>query len=286
MNNLNFNSIKFSDLPQAEALLEQVINQFVVRPTGSPNLTGISGFLFNVIDTEQIELNSDITDHYVEKNTAIQDHIALKPERFTLRGFIGELNDLFPRTSASLVKIAERVSNIAQLVPQFATQAKEFYESLGVATSSPMQTVNQAVTLYDLYTKAATSATRQQAAFNYFYSMWLSRQLCTVETPWNVFTDMAIESVRCVQDGETNIISDFSVTFKKIRKVNLVVIPSPITSFMDRTIAMVSPTGSGGTLSVDSYFSLAKNPLTLNTSSLFTKQSDFNLTVNPIEVRG
>lgn len=251
INNLNFNSIQLSDIAQAEALLEQVINQFVVRPTGSPNLTGISGFLFNIIDNEQIDLTSDITDHYTEKNAAIQDHIALRPERFTLRGFVGELNDLFPRSAASVVEIAERVTNILQLIPQFATQAEEFYASLGGALSSPLQTVNQAVTLYDLFVKASTAATRQQSAWNYFYSMWKSRQLCTVETPWNVFTDMAIESVRCVQNGETKIISDFSVTFKQIRRVTINVgsgssAANTFTSAMDRFFNIISPVQSKG----------------------------------------
>ena len=57
------------------------------------------GFLFNILGEEVVTLTADATDHYVEDNSAIQDHIALKPITITLHGYIGEVNNVPPKMS-------------------------------------------------------------------------------------------------------------------------------------------------------------------------------------------
>lgn len=47
--------------------------------------------VFDIASTSSVELNSDITDYYVEDNTPVQDHIALKPKTITISGYQGEL---------------------------------------------------------------------------------------------------------------------------------------------------------------------------------------------------
>lgn len=66
--------------------------------------------------------------------------------------------------------------------------------------------------------------TKQSNAFAYFYQLWKARMLCTVETPWGTFTDMAILSVRSSQSEETKWQSTLAITFKKIRTSESVVI--------------------------------------------------------------
>lgn len=46
---------------------------------------------FYVSQEDNIKMQCDITDQYVEDNTSIQDHIGIKPLTFTLRGKIGDL---------------------------------------------------------------------------------------------------------------------------------------------------------------------------------------------------
>src|SRR5271163_4191719 len=62
------------------------------------SLTGavLPTLLFHTEGENVAHLQSDITDHFIEDNTAINDQIALKPEMVTVHGFIGELNDVFP----------------------------------------------------------------------------------------------------------------------------------------------------------------------------------------------
>jgi len=56
-----------------------------------PKHPGLNGFLFDIDDSDQVTFESDITDHYVEDNTAVQDHIALRPIQIMLKRFQGEV---------------------------------------------------------------------------------------------------------------------------------------------------------------------------------------------------
>jgi hypothetical protein len=50
--------------------------------------------------------------------------------------------------------------------------------------------------------------------------------LFTVDTPWGFFTDMAIKSLTATQDATTRVITDFAITFKKMRFAQTVAISS------------------------------------------------------------
>src|SRR6185312_8744514 len=71
------------------------------QPQNAPSNNGQTAqlgpsLLFHYEGEQTASLESDITDHYIENNTAIQDQIALKPVIITTHGFIGELNDIPP----------------------------------------------------------------------------------------------------------------------------------------------------------------------------------------------
>src|SRR6266576_7254366 len=71
------------------------------QPQNTPTQNGQTNqpppaLLFHYEGEQTASLQSDITDHYIEDNTALQDQIALKPEETTTHGFIGELNDVAP----------------------------------------------------------------------------------------------------------------------------------------------------------------------------------------------
>jgi len=63
----------------------------------------------------------------------------------------------------------------------------------------------------------AAHQNKQQTMFQQFYGYWRNRILFTVQTPWAVFQNMAIMRLTAVQDADTQVITDFEVTFKLIR---------------------------------------------------------------------
>lgn len=196
-------------------------------------------FVFNYEGEQTVALQSDITDHYVEENFAVQDQIALKPEMVTTHGFIGELNDVVPFGLQTLKAIADKLTVVGAYAPSLSVTAELAYAeaffvyqiganvrdtaiaawntvSNFVSPSGPTGFGAQNVVSNGVLTEGL-SQTKQQKAFAQFYGWWVHRILFRVQTPWAVFDNMAIQSLRAIQDAETRMITDFEITFKTIR---------------------------------------------------------------------
>lgn len=216
---MNYQTAQPNILQNAENFVSEITKQAIVRPFGSPNLTGMSGLLLDILEEEEIALDSDITDHYVQENYAVQDHISLKPLRFSLRGQVGELIDDIPNALASIFTQVTGLATLGGLAPQFNIQDTEFYAQINNVVQLGTNILKQVRNSYQLFNQSATTSTRQQTVYQYLVDMRNSRQFFTVETPFAVFDNMAIESLRVLQNGETNSISEFTVTFKQIKVV-------------------------------------------------------------------
>ena len=200
--------------------------------------SGINGFVFDFLGEEEVTFESDITDHYVEDNTAIQDQISLKPETITTHGFIGELNDVPPAALAILQAAANKLTAIGAYAPQLSATALIAYNDAFEAYQTAANVANTAISAWSSIGNAISGSdgqsvigssgltggldgisnqNLQQTYFQQFYYYWRNRVLFTVQTPWAVFQNMAILRLRAVQDETTNTITDFEITFKMIR---------------------------------------------------------------------
>lgn len=319
-----------SDAPSQLDILESLSSleqKAIIRPNNPP--PGIAGFLFDIPGDEWIELESEITDHYTEANTAVQDNIALRPERVTLRGIVAELTTAAPApqetapvtnplpdnipvtpvltagatssilstaglgglaktlaTNAALGILARKAPGVASVVKSFGPQilagaqgrvttaATAAIRTLGVpeyaaallvpgiklpnvaqvavnviknvlpkitgplinalklpTVPSSLQLLGGAVAqvnastgtnnslnqVYEAKQPTPPRSTRQSSALLYFYALWRGRQLVSVETPWGIWTNMAIQSIRSEQSKDSKSSTDFTIVFKKIR---------------------------------------------------------------------
>lgn len=182
-------------------------------------------YLFDTRGEEEAALESDITDNWIETNTTMQDHIGLKPMIITLSGYVGELTNKLPKELENLqkAKVSSKLSALSPFTPELTTQTQYI--------------LNRTQELYGIYEKANKTVSRieeklrgidvpqgvnnQQAVFDKFYQLWEKRSLVTVYTPFGVFDNMAIMSLHARQDEETAYISEFRVSFKKIRIAGL-----------------------------------------------------------------
>lgn len=186
--------------------------------------------VFNYEGEQSVTLTSDITDHYIENNSAIQDQIALKPITITTNGFVGELNDISPAALQPLKFLADKLTPISAYAPVVSTTALLAYNNAKLLYDSAASLANSAISAWSSINgqggesvinggglTSQPNQTQQQIYFQQFYGYQQSRTLFTVQTPWAVFQDMAIQSLRSVQDAETRMITDFEVTFKMMR---------------------------------------------------------------------
>ncbi len=190
--------------------------QAIIRPNNPP--VGIAGYVFDIVGDESMEITSDITDHYVEDNTSIQDQISLKPEKFTVHGMVAELVMLQP-LQAEQAPQTNVLPLFAPLAPVFTPASLEIQSVAAIGTSAQTISVVDTQSLSGYFSSGAGSIpqTRQSKAFAYFYQLWKGRQLFSVETPWGIMNSMAIESLSPSQGEDSKYKTDFSITFKKIR---------------------------------------------------------------------
>lgn len=225
-------------------------------PTQNGNTTQKqpSPILFHYEGTNTVEMSCDITDHFIEDNSAIQDQIAIKPTIITVQGFIGELNDVAPIASPFLKAAQDKLltiaayqpdltataiiaydqafaayqlaTNIAQSAVQSASSIAQIGGDLGAEAvidgngifnpNNPTQSLTSNGTAFGRAINLANQ-TKQQIVFQQWAGYIFNRTLFTVQTPWAIYEDMAIQSMKAIQDDTTNTITDFEMTFKQMR---------------------------------------------------------------------
>jgi hypothetical protein len=205
------------------------------QPQNPPSQNGTPAqqppaLLFHYEGEQTVALESDITDHFIEDNTALQDQIALKPEVITTHGFIGELNDVAPPQLQAVQAVADKLTVVGAYTPGLSETALLAYNQAFQLYQVAQNAINSAVSAWSTITGAGGESvigsgglasqpnqSKQQLMFQQFYGYWRNRTLFTVQTPWAVFQNMAIQRLRAIQDAETNVITDFEITFKMIR---------------------------------------------------------------------
>ena len=210
-------------LQNVSDLAASVSNQAIVTPLGDPYTIGISGFIFDIVGRVNVKAQSDVTDHFVEQNYAIQDHVALKPKIVTIEGKQGEVVAVYqPNVLQQIFSSVVGLVTPAALSPAFNAQDTAFYATLSTVAQLGQNIVNTALNAFQVFQNAVTLVTKQQTAFQFIMNLRDNRQLCTVETPFNVFENMIIEDFDADQGEETTKVSDFIVRFKQIVTVNAV----------------------------------------------------------------
>lgn len=212
--------------PQTRPVLEGRTNK-------DPQPTPI---LFHYEGENTVTLQSDITDHYVEDNTSVQDQISLRPETVTTQGYIGELNDIVPPILAPLKFLADKLTTIGSYTPALSTTALLAYNNAKLIYDTARLALTSAVATWNTITNSPQAQTKQQQAFSQFYGYWKTQTLFTVQTPWAIFDNMAIQTLRAIQNPETKEISDFEVTFKKMRFAQTIITGGQALQFQARAI--------------------------------------------------
>lgn len=189
------------------------------------------GHWFAIVEEDSLNLQSQITDNYIENNTAVQDHIALSPIVITLRGYIGEvefeapteftnyLNDKTNNYTSNTfgITVSDKLGAISALLPpvdnvnQMARNAVQYVES---SFNRYTKIYNQSMSLSKKEQKQITESVQQYVAKK-LKEMWENRTLVEVVTPYGLYKNMAIQSITLTQ-GNTTTQSELSVSLKQL----------------------------------------------------------------------
>lgn len=205
-------------------ILAQGVNKFVVTPL---NAFGLGGFVFDIEGETSANLNAEITDHYLEDNSAVQDHIAIRPKKITLKSYVGELVYREDSSTDTIVqKVVQKLTTLIAYRPPLTAAAQQAIDIFTNAKLSDLsfgnitsKTVNRATDYWAFVKNLGQSTSRQQQAYMYFKALMEGKFLVSVQTPFEFMNNMAIESIVAIQGEDSKFISDFTITLKEIRTV-------------------------------------------------------------------
>lgn len=193
-----------------------------------------AGLYFDVIQEHSVSVQNQITDNYIENNTAIQDHIAHNPIVVSLSGLSGELiykpptqalDWMYTKINGEIQKafnsgepnaknriLTDKLTVIPALLPSV--------DSVTQLTKNAVQHVESSVNRYtkiiENFTNDEIKHTRLQQIYSDLLELRANNVLFFVETPYADFYDMAIQSIT-LRQGNQNCITDVQLTLKQIK---------------------------------------------------------------------
>jgi len=215
-----FNTVKDNiDVEKISSALKQI----TVFP--QENL-GIAGYVFDITKRYEVSLQSTITEHYIEDNSFIQDHISNQPATVTVNGFVGEIAVQKKNILNKVADITQKLTVIQQYASRGISTVKRLtnaYENgtINNTTSFLKYASKNTKDIYSLYKDFNSGLTKQGRAFQFFSAMRDARQLVSIETPWKFYQNMIIQTLTATRDEDKALITDFSITFKEVRFATL-----------------------------------------------------------------
>ena len=212
-------------------------------------------YFFDVVNDDTVTYNAQITDNWIESNSAIQDHIALQPVTITMRGLCGEL--VYDAKQAELDYESElaqaktrnsqytiiwkygdfkgiedvdgklvAIGRIAPPLSNITEMAQNNWELLNIQNQKASKIVDafknrnnktmaQQMNNYNGLSTNARQSRLKQVG-DEFKKAILGRKSFTVNTPFGTFENMYLQTVTLHQ-GEEDYIGDIDITLKQIR---------------------------------------------------------------------
>lgn len=218
---------KLSKSEFAQSLFKKSVNvgEAVVNILGN---FGIAGFRFHVPISEQVTMQNDITDYYVETNSAVQDHIARKPTVITLTGLVGEYFYSVNEIEGMLALVTPTLSLVKQFLPRLtpATQQNKTKKALNeqakveqgeliVGGVEVEKRQFNGMDLFKLFQDLYKLKFAQTRAYYFFEALFKSRSILSIETSWQRLDNVIIQNMHAIRDSNADI-TDFTLTFKQI----------------------------------------------------------------------
>lgn len=250
-NRFNGNSINASNI------LETAKNHLKEYFISGDTEQGIIDLRLDIVGTETLTADCDVTDHYTESNTAYQDQISIKPRIYTIEGEVGELV-WYQKDSVSQVvgQVAQRLEGIISFLP---VRSKSFNQMKKTAMkaaqwvdtgSNILSRASNLLSLDILNEKGDKTGSRslsnQEQAYIYLVGFRDNRTLLTIQTPWGVLKNYVIMNLKFTQPRETKDKSIISITLKEIRLTQIETVKFDANKFQGNAVYENQPQVDNG----------------------------------------
>ena len=178
---------------------------------------------FGVTTANTIKFSSQITIHYMENNSAKQDHWAIQPIQYTLSGLIGEVIYTPPKLFTSFVQkyVTDYLTPLRVISPIFDSYTQSAINTVQAVEASLRRYEQMAVNILNNITKfqnPSTRITNQELIAKKLRELRDNRQLVSVYTPYGQYNGLAIQNASLTQNN-TKYQSDLEIQFLEWRDV-------------------------------------------------------------------
>jgi hypothetical protein len=135
------------------------------------------------------------------------------------------VGELFYEGPKGIELLAQEIQNrletveayAGELTPGIIQNAQDVVSQTQNTISSINQQLDKVQNIVSIFSKTGQEETKQQKAYNTLRTLWLKGEPFSVTTPWTYLENMVIQSIAFSQDGDTEEMTDISVTLKQIR---------------------------------------------------------------------
>lgn len=213
------------NVPGAANIYNEIFfNRVIVAPLG---VKQIGPFAFDYEGEESVDLENDITDHVLEDNTSVQDHVGVRPIIISMRGYVSDLalaNSVATSISAALTSVENTLSQAPAFLGKYTVgSTQSILKAITQAQSISIQIEQAAARVAQIasfFPSSGNHLNKQQAAFATLSALSQARTVFTAYTPYQVFPNMIIQSLTASQPAWTKTQSDFRVKMKQLRFTN------------------------------------------------------------------
>lgn len=212
------------------------INSGAVLAVQQDKPSKLTDYYFDIIKGHTISINNQITDYYLENNTAVQDHIAHAPIVITLSGISGEVvytsaqaeEDYNRELSQATVysnqqNLNNKLTALAILNPsasnltQKARNAYDYIEASARRYIGILRRFRNSDNPMDRYTGASDTfrETRLQEIHRKLMLLRNNNTALWVHTPYGDYLNMYIQSIT-LRQNEENFITDIELSLKQL----------------------------------------------------------------------
>lgn len=159
-------------------------------------------YKFEVIDSEELNMESQVTEYVVEDGSMRQEHTTVSPVEFILEGYVAEkVYWSEPQVVGGfLAQYTSKLQPIAALLPEVSSYAQTVVATANYVERNIKQVVNKVKNLSKRTISENTNTKIQRQVADEFRVLRENRTLVTVTSDFGTFNDMYIESVRMTQE--------------------------------------------------------------------------------------
>ena len=186
------NSSQFNPLnmvTSARGYLDTLANKYILKPA---NAKGLAGFIFDYEGDTELIVQSEITDHYSEQNTFVNDQAAQKPQRVTKRGCVGEIVanpnvGVLGALNTLQGKLTTLPALLGKYTPAAVQQIQAGVQSVTNTVNKIDNAISRAQNIVGLFVGSSPAPTKQEKAYQQLFALWSNNTVFTLVTPFNYF---------------------------------------------------------------------------------------------------